>query len=478
MRGQVLGVWFGPRSTVAEVRDVTTGTRTATGVVPHRELSDHELDPAAWWRSLALAINRTGEQTFDALSIAGAHPGLVLVDQAGVALRPMQPWTEATTDVARVRQALGMQRWARRAGMVPDATSTITRLAWLRRTDADTFARIGLALAAHEWLIYRLTGRAVTDQGSASESGMWSPHTGTWIPEALDLLAQPGYASTWPRRLPRVAAPSQRADWLTAPVSELLALQGRPVVGPGTGEAMAIALALGLRPGQPAIALTERTAAMTPVDDAITDASGVVRSRAGAEDGHLAVTWEVGGAGLVGSIAALLHLPLAELGALALATAPAEGMVLVPPAEEGTRAVLTGLDEHMSRGSIARATIDGIACAAAGSLDELVAAGARWDDDEPVRLTGPAAALEVHARVLADLLGRPVTIVPGSMAAAGACIQAAAVVHEVAPLEIADTWALGDGIWVEPRYDPTVDDRRAAYARERARQERAGLADR
>lgn len=475
MRGQVLGIWFGPRSTVAEVRDVTTGERMATGVVHHRELSDHEPDATAWWRALALAINRTGEHTFDALSIAGAHPGLVLVDQAGVALRPMQPWTDAAAAVDHVRHALGMDRWARRAGMIPDAGSLITRLAWLRRAEPETFARVGLALAPHEWLTYRLTGRAVTDQGAASETGAWSPHTGNWIPEALELLGSAGHASSWVQRLPAVVGPSQRADWLAAPVSELLALQGRPVVGAGTGEVMAISLALALRPGQAAVALTDRTAAMVPLDDAITDASGVVRSRAGAEDGHLAVTWESGGATLVDSIAELLDLPLAEFGALALATSPVDGVVLVPAIEDGAGAVLTGLDHRMSRGVVARAAVDGIACAAANGLDELVGAGARWDDDEPLRLTGPAGALEVHGRVLADLLGRPVTLIPSSMAAAGACVQAAAVVHEVAPLEIADAWALGDGVWVEPSDDPAIDDRRAAYALERSRQERAWL---
>jgi hypothetical protein len=39
---------------------------------------------------------------------------------------------------------------------------------------------------------------------------------------------------------------------------------------------------------------------------------------------------------------------------------------------------------------------------------------------------------------------------PGSLAAAGACIQAAAVLEEAPPEDVAAAWALGDGVEVEP----------------------------
>src|SRR5690606_37330716 len=114
-------------------------------------------------------------------------------------------------------------------------------LAWLRRAEPAVFGRLGLVLAPHEWLTYRLAGRAVTDPGSASQSGLWSPHTGRWIPDVLELLA-PHDTAGWAGRLPRVAAATERADWLAAPVFEVLGLDSRPLVAPGTGEATALAL--------------------------------------------------------------------------------------------------------------------------------------------------------------------------------------------------------------------------------------------
>ena len=37
----------------------------------------------------------------------------------------------------------------------------MSRLAWLRRTEPETFERIGAALLPHDWLTYRLAGRSV-----------------------------------------------------------------------------------------------------------------------------------------------------------------------------------------------------------------------------------------------------------------------------------------------------------------------------
>ena len=175
----VLGVAFGSRSTEVEVRDARTGSLVTQARALHADLGPEvDLDdPTAWWRSLVAAVAQAGEREIAAISVCGSHPGLVLLDGAGAVLRPVQPWAAADSerDAARLRLALGPDRWAREAGMLPTARSAIARLSWLRRTDPETFGRIGAALLPHDWLTYRLAGRATTDRGSASLTGAWSP---------------------------------------------------------------------------------------------------------------------------------------------------------------------------------------------------------------------------------------------------------------------------------------------------------------
>ena len=475
----VLGAAFGGRATHVEVRDATTGALVAEGRARHVDLGpDVDVDdPTAWWRSLVAAVAHAGEREIAAIAVCGSHPGLVLLDGAGAVLRPIQPWAEAhgEPDATRLRTALGAERWARQAGMLPTARSAVARLAWLRRTDPSTFARIGAALLPHDWLTYRLAGKAVTDRGSASLTGAWSPSAEAWIPEVLAALGGP--SAGWEPRLPQVLGPTERADWLTAPVYDLLGLRGRPVVAPGTGEPMAVALALGLRAGRVAISLSPSTTVLAGLAEPIADPTGTVRSRADATGRHLAVTTTAGGAGLVDAISGLLEVDAEGLGALALAAeGSADTPLLVPGVPGRGDAVLTGLGGRTTRAGVARATFDGVASSALDAIDQILDAGGTWDEDEPLRLTGPPAGLHVHARVLATLAGRPVLPSPaGSLAAAGACVQAAAVLTGDPPEAIADSWEPTAGEWVDPDDDPDRLDRRVAHADERARQRRAAL---
>ncbi len=472
----VLGVAFGPHATLVEVRDSDTGELTSTGRVHHAEITDRDDDPGAWWRSLTGAIARAGEREVAAIAVSGSHPGLVLLDGAGVALRPMQPWEGARAEVARLRQALGPERWARRTGAVPDATTVVTRLTWLGRSDPETYARIGRVLLPHDWLTYRLAGRAVTDRGGASCTGLWSPYTGAWIDEVLQLLAVNGRADHWLERLPEVLEPVARADWLAAPTFELLGLRGRPLIAPGTPAPMAVALALCLHRGQLGVALGDRTTVLAPLDEPIVDASGVVRSRADATGHHLAVTDAPGGASLVDAMADLLDLHVADFGQAALlAPPPPDELVLVPGVEDRPGAVLAGIGPGAGRDEVARATFEGVACAALKAVDATLDAGARWFEHEPLHLTGPADALEVHGQVLATLSGRTVVATSGALAAAGACVQAAAVYREVRPEEVAAEWDLAAGTEIEPEDDADRDHRRALHAEEQDRQDRAWL---
>jgi xylulokinase len=473
----VLGAAFGLRATQVEVREADSGALVATGRARHEDFGAEVDDPTVWWRSLTTAVSETGQREIAAISVCGGHPGLVLLDAAGAVLRPVQPWAddESAEDAARLRDALGADRWARRVGALPGPGTAVSRLAWLRRTDPDTFARIGAPLLPHDWLTYRLAGRPVTDRGSASLTGAWSPAAEGWLAEVLERLAPGASPDWWRERLPEVLGPAQRADWLDAPVYELLGLRGRPLVGPGTGEAMAVALALGVVPGRVGISLGGSSTALAGLTQPLVDPTGRVRSRADATGRHLAISTVPGGASVVQALCELFELDADQLGAAALGSPPStNGLVLVPGVEGRRGAVLTGLVPGVSRPELARAAFEGVACAALDALDLVVDAGATWDDDEPIRLAAPPAELSVHAQVLADLAGRPVLPAPvASLAAAGACIQAAAVLQEADPAEVATAWDLAGDEWVEPQDDAGRSERRVAHTRERARQRRA-----
>jgi xylulokinase len=170
--------------------------------------------------------------------------------------------------------------------------------------------------------------------------------------------------------------------------------------------------------------------------------------------------------------ARLLGVDADGFDALALAAPPgAGGLVLLPyldgertPNRPGATGTLAGLRSDVTREQLARAAVEGVVCGLLDGLDALTAAGV--DTTGRVHLVGGGARSAAYRRVLADLLGRPVTVPDpdAEHVAVGAALQAACVLTKADPSEVAAAWRLGHGDTVDP--DPTVDTGaiRQAYA--------------
>lgn len=442
----VLGTALGPHTIHVEVRDADTGLLRSKGMAQHSHRGQPSDDPALWWRSFVSAVRQAGEREIAAISVAGGHPGLVVLDGADAVLRSSPSWANS------------------------GAASTVARLASLKRAEPAIVDRLGMVLLPHDWLTHRLTGRAVTDRGSASLTDIWSLTAEDWQPGVLRDLAPRGARNWWQGKLPTVLGPSERADWLDAPIYDLLGLRGRPIVGPGTGQDMAIALALGLRPGRVGVSLHHTTAALAGLVAPI-DGGGPMRSRADAAGRFLAVAPAGDGMDLLDAVRGLLDIGTRELNALATEAGDrATGLAVLPGPTGRDGTTLTGLAAGATRRDLVGATIDGIACAALDQLDLVLRAGGTWHDGEPLRLGAPRDHVEVVAQVLADLSGRPVRpTAESSLAAAGACIQAAAVLTGGSPDDVADAWDLGAEGWAEPRETASRSERRQAHADAHAR---------
>ena len=84
-------------------------------------------------------------------------------------------------------------------------------------------------------------------------------------------------------------------------------------------------------------------------------------------------------------------------------------------------------------------------------------------------LLGGGARLHTFRRVLADLARSPVIVPHGEPVATGACVQAAAVLQQTPPDEVAVAWDLGTGLPVVPNEDVDTRAIRSAYAELRDR---------
>ena len=462
----VVGVDSSTTACKVQVRDMETGTVVAAGRGAHSPTSPprSEQHPSEWEAAFQAACAQAAlpaQQTPVAIAIAAQQHGLVVLDDDGAVLRPAKLWndTESAADTGMLLSALpgGQAGWANACGSVPVPSFTITKLHWLRRCEPETFRRTAAVLLPHDWLTFRLTGRRTTDRGDASGTGYWSPRDERYREDLLRLVSD---EVDWNAALPEVLGPDAVAgEWRGA---------GIPVAA-GTGDNMAAALGLGLRPGDLVLSLGTSGTAFTVSNEAAADPTGTVAGFADATGRYLPLVCTMNATKVTDAVARLLGVDHAQFDALALeAAAGAGGLVLVPhldgertPNRPDATGQLTGLRTDVTPGQLARAAVEGVVCNLLAGADALGTETRRGT----VFLVGGAAHSRAYRRVVADLTGRAVRVpADNELVAAGAAVQAAALHHKGDFVEVAEAWGLGEGDTVEP--DDTVDRLaiRGAYA--------------
>jgi len=256
----VIGVDSSTQSTKVEIRRADDGALIASASAPHPPTTPprSEQDPESWWSALIAAISEAGRHApladVAAISIAAQQQGLVALDGGGQVIRPAKLWndTESASEIAAMVERVGPVRFAESCGSVPTASFVLAKLAWLKHREPRNFQRLAHALLPHDWITWRLSGNFVTDRGDASGTAYWSPREGAY---RYDLLAMIDDSRNWSAMVPKVLGPAEPAGTITREAARALGLKDNVIVGPGTGDNMAGALGIGLRPRDVAISL-------------------------------------------------------------------------------------------------------------------------------------------------------------------------------------------------------------------------------
>lgn len=200
------------------------------------------------------------------------------------------------------------------------------------------------------------------------------------------------------------------------------------------------------------------------------DASGAVAGFADATGRFLPLVCTLNATKVTDAVRRLLGVSHAAFDELVRSTRPGAGGLTLLPYFDGERTpnrpdasgVLAGLRTDVDRAQLARASVEGVVC---GLLDGLDALAAVAPTNGRLVVVGGGGRSGAYRQVLADLTGRPV-IVPRAdeQVAAGACVQAAAVLTGTEAADVADRWHLEAGDVVEPRPDAAAAEVRAAYA--------------
>jgi xylulokinase len=392
---------------------------------------------------------------------------MVALDADGEPVHPAKLWndSESSSQSEALTELLGAEEWAQRCGSVLTPSFTITKLAWLRETRPDVYRDVRRVLLPHEWLTWQLLGtpaRAVGDRGDASGTGWWSPTTGEVDDELIALV---GGQREW---LPEILGPADVAGHAAT-------LIRGAAVGPGTGDNMGAALALGLTPGDLAISFGTSGTVFTSSSKPTNDPVGEVAGFADAAGRYLPLVctlnatkvteWAVGLAGAKSN-------DLDRIGALS--PPGANGVVLVPyldgertPLLPNATGTLSGLRTTTTTADIVRASVEGVVSGLLSGVDALERCGV--DVNGRLLAVGGGARSALYRQVLADLsMKQIITLDPAvDRVAVGAAAQAAAVLVGTSPDHVGAAWAGNEKVVVVT--EPKIDATQSAELRDRYR---------
>ena len=399
----------------------------------NREHRDHEgdteqvwQDPNEWWADTAELTQRLlARPELDGLEVAGIGlsaraNGFAAVDSEGALLAPS--WT----DGRHLEQMRLLHEWRTTGYHLSNyAAGMVAKWRWLEQNEPEIAERTTHLLYAKDFLVYRLTGEAVTDPTSGPDREDFDPTTVKDLRVSRDLL-------------PRVAMPWKLAGEVTSEAAVALGIPvGTPVsVGGHDGICANVGAAVGTV-GTTAITIGTHAVVRTVTEDLVPDG---YRFYGLPPDRHI-----YGGNAVMAGRAADWFLDTwlghpdeaARPDAFAAMDAAAMG---VPPGSEGVRFLpflagqvapelrpgasgsFVGLHASIGRAEMYRAVLEGGAFALRAIFEQV----REWcGDPSVVRFTGSGGTSPLWPQIIVDAIRWPVEATDGAVEARGAAMYTA-----------------------------------------------------
>jgi len=398
-----------------------------------------EQDPADWKRALVQGTRRLLDQSalpaheVAAVSFSGHMQGALLVDRAGIPLRPAILWADqrATVQADAIAQACGRDAIYRRTGCQISPTYTAPKVLWIKDNQPALYNRAARMLQVKDYAAFLLSGVLTTDYSDASSTQLFDLQTHQW---ASDLIAALGLR---PDLFPPAVPSTTVIGSVTAQAARQTGLlSGTPVVIGGGDGACATVGAGAVQEGDAYTyigssawtAVTTRRPLLDPQQRTFTFA-------------HLdpELYFSVGTAQAAGGSYGWLDRLLRqesqdtlyeELDAAAAeVSAGAQGLLFLPHllGERSpywnplARGAFIGLSMAHGRAELARAVLEGVTYHMRLILDTLQEQGVRIAE---MRLIGGGAQSAVWRQIFADILRIPVLLptLPTEATSLGAAI--------------------------------------------------------
>ncbi len=168
----------------------TDGLAVAEAFTEYPREDVHSVHGDRIWDAVRLVLSRAaagGREKISALSISSFGESFVPIGNQGEVLAPTLLYTHpgGTQECAELSRVLGRDFIMRTAGVNPHPMFSLPKLAHLKATSPDVFARARKFLLIEDFVIYRLTGAFAIDHSLASRTMAFDVRGKRFSPELL-----------------------------------------------------------------------------------------------------------------------------------------------------------------------------------------------------------------------------------------------------------------------------------------------------
>ena len=152
-----------------------------------------EQDPMEWWRAVCESTKALTAEIdpaqIAAVSFSGQMMGCVCVDRNGNPLRPAMIWADMRSieQEQRIRAQIGAKEFYRITGHRISSSYSATKLMWIKDHEPEVYQKTDKMLNAKDFIILKLTGKAVTEPSDASATYLLDLNTQRWSQEMLEI---------------------------------------------------------------------------------------------------------------------------------------------------------------------------------------------------------------------------------------------------------------------------------------------------
>lgn len=429
---QVLGIDLGTSSVkviLADERGKVLATATRAYPCEHPHSGWSEQNPEDWYRESLMGVKeclasaKADPSSVSAMSFCGQMHGLVVLDEDDTVVRPAILWNDgrSTQECIYLNEHVGRERLLSWCANIAFPGFTAPKVLWLRRNEANNFARMAKLMLPKDYLAYKLTGAFCTDVSDASGTLLFDVRHRRWQPEMLERCGIDVSA------LPQVHESYEAVGTLRPDVASVLGLRPETLVVAGGGDNAVAAVGCGVvHEGQCLLSIGTSGTVITPSKRFRCEPHAALHSFADATGGYYlmgcilsaasAYTWwnDV----LGNSVSK--NLERVRLGDNPVMFLPYLMGERSPINDAEARGAFLGMSLDTRADQMTQAVMEGVAFALRDSFERTLSTEM---DVSEVSLCGGGSRNALWVRIVASVLGREVFVLDGERGPGlGSCI--------------------------------------------------------